>query len=377
MKKKDGKDLLKSISNIRDFRQSGKIEYFLSDLILIGLFTLLCNGHDYEDMVLYWEKNGKKLKGYLKRPNKVPSSDTFNRVFSTLEPSALIDVLCQYGETFIDILSEKQICIDGKKLRGSCPKGRGGRGIYLVNAWISENRLCIGQEKVAEKSNEITAIPKVLSSLNIEGSVISLDSIGCQQNIVNQICDQGADYLIALKGNQGTLLQDVEAAFQLDERKIEASLCMEEENGGRKESRKCSILEAKSVLPEQQLYKWKNLATLVRIESIRNGQQEQRFYISSEKYVEKINNPMYFNTLVRGHWSIENHLHWHLDVVFREDNSRIRDEYAAQNIAILRKLALQIIQNSKKHFNLSMQKIRYLISIDSDSFIELLNLANI
>ncbi|MFN0201379.1 MAG: ISAs1 family transposase, partial [Bacteroidia bacterium] len=216
----------------------------------------------------------------------------------------------------------------------------------------------------SDKSNEIKAIPVLLESINLTGAVVSADAMICQTEIVNQICEQGGDYLISLKGNQGTLLQDTESSFQLNEKLIESTEWIEERNGSREEARKCSILPAEKVLPQEQLAKWRNLATLIRVETKREGVYEQRFFISSEKEIPKINNPLYFNKLVRGHWGIENHLHWHLDVTFREDKSRARDKFAPQNLAILRKLALQLIQNAKKNTKLSLAKIRYNISLD-------------
>ena len=130
-----------------DFREPGKVLHLLSDIVLTGLFTVLCNGHDYSDMVIFAQEHGPKLKKYLKFPHGVPSHDTFDRVFSTLCPSRLIRVLTAYSESFIDVLNDKQICIDGKKIKGVSPKSKGNSGLYLASAWVSENRLCIGQEK--------------------------------------------------------------------------------------------------------------------------------------------------------------------------------------------------------------------------------------
>ena len=154
---------------------------------MTGFFTLLSNGHDYADMVIFGETHGKKLKKYLKYPNGVPSHDTFERVFSSISPTHFMGLLVCYSQCFVEILAEKQINIDGKKLRGVSPKSKGNSGLYLLNAWVSENRLCIGQEKVGDKSNEITGIPVLLSGLDITAAVVTIDAIGCQTEIVNQI----------------------------------------------------------------------------------------------------------------------------------------------------------------------------------------------
>jgi predicted transposase YbfD/YdcC len=365
-------NIQEAVKCIRDFRQIGKTKHLLSDVVLTGLFTLVTNGHDYADMVIFAKTHGKKLKKYLKYPNGIPSHDTFERVFSTIAPNHFINLLISYSQCFMDTLAEKQINIDGKKLRGVSPKSKGNSGLYLLSAWVSENRLCVGQQKVEDKSNEITAIPVLLSALDITSAIVSIDAIGCQTEIVNQICEQQGEYLISLKGNQGSLLQDVESAFQLDDKLIETTDWIIEDNASRKESRRCAILDATKVLPKEQIAKWRNLSTLVRVESIRAGVKEERFYISSEKNLGNINKPLYFNKLVRAHWSIENHLHWHLDVTFKEDKSRARNKYAPQNLAILRKLALQLIQNAKAHFKLSMAKIRYELALNIDSLRDLL-----
>ena len=365
------KRLKKSLKNIVDIRQSGKVLHPLSDIILTALFTFLSNGEDYADMVLFGENHGSKLKQYLRYPHGVPSAETFRVTFSWLNPSDLIGLLKAYSEYFIDILSEKQIVIDGKSIRGC--KGVSGKEpcLHLVSAWVSENGFCVGQVAVSDKSNEITAVPELLKKMDISGSIVSLDAMGTQREIAQQICGQGGDYLMALKGNQGELFREVKAAFELSDTKVESSGWIMEENGGRKEGRKCSILAASGTLPAEMTQAWTSLTTLVKVERVRKGVETQHYYISSEKTDDKINNPLYFNHLVRDHWSIENKLHWTLDVVFREDNAKVKLKNAAQNLAILRKLATQILQNAKSFFKLSIQKMRYIISLDINNLCKL------
>jgi predicted transposase YbfD/YdcC len=366
-------NLKQVFSKIVDFRQEGKVMHLMSDIVLTGLFTYMSNGSDYEDMAIFGLEHGDKLGEYLKYPNGVPSSDTFSRVFNRLKPASLIAILEEYGGYFLEVLSEKQINIDGKKLRGATPKSRGNTGIYLVSAWVSENNLCVGQVQVADKSNEITAIPLLLEGLDIKGSIVSMDALGCQTEIVEQICKQEGEYLIGLKGNQETLHEEVKQSFLLNDSHCESSAWMEEGSASQKQSRRCTILDAKIALPQEMLDKWKKLTTLIKIESIRKGVKEERYYISSEAREEKINNPLYFNSLVRGHWGIENRLHWHLDVTFKEDDSRVRKGYAPQNLAILRKMALHLIQNAKSQFKLSIAKIRYKISLNINTLVEILD----
>lgn len=348
-------------SAIADPREQHKCKHLLSDILLIGLFTYLSNGHDYEDMVLFGKSKGKEFPELLSLPHGVPSHDTFNRVFKMLDCELLRQCLTDCGTDIIDILSEKQLCFDGKKLRGENPQSRGNKGLYIVNAWVAENKLCIGQERVAEKSNEIDAIPKLLKEIDITGSVITIDAMGCQKHIAEQIKGQGGHYLLAAKKNQRELFEDITCAF-----KANKPLSVEEnwEYGhGRFETRKCSILPAGPTMTEGTIAGWNGLKTIVKVESARvvKGKKttETRYYISDEQE----SNALYFSYLVRGHWGIENHLHWHLDVTFKEDKCRVRTGNAPENLATLRKLALQII--SEHNDKLSLQKRRVRAAYDT------------
>jgi hypothetical protein len=183
---------------------------------LTGLCTYITGGLDYQDMHLFAKERGHQLQGLLQLPNGAPSADTFERVFKLIKPDSLQSILETYGHEILNCLAEKQIVLDGKKLKGVSPTSRGNSGLYILNAWVSENRLCIGQEKVEEKSNEITAIPKVLDSIDLTDAVVSIDAIGTQTKIAEQIIRQGGHYLLSVKGNQQGLLEDVEHAFKVD-----------------------------------------------------------------------------------------------------------------------------------------------------------------
>ena len=350
------------LSGIEDFRIEKKCLHKLSDILFIGLFTYLSNGEDYEDMVLFAKTHKEFLKPYLSLPNGIPSHDTFRRVFSMLEPDLLRQCLQDYGKDFVGLLSEKQICVDGKKLKGVSPTSRGNKGLYIVNAWVSENRLCIGQEKVEDKSNEITAIPSLIEELDITDAVVSIDAIGCQRDIAAQIKSKRGHYLLALKENQGSLYEDAVFGF-----KTNSANSFSEEweyDHGRYELRKCSIIPSENVLLPEIQKQWSGLKTLIKIEAYRQTKdrqtQETRYYISDEEGLSAT----YFNALVRGHWGIENHLHWHLDVTFREDDCRARKGYAPENLSTLRKLALQII--TEQTDNLSLKKRRLKAAYDAE-----------
>lgn len=347
-------------AGITDPRVAGRCLHPLSDILLIAVCVYLTGGSDYQDMHTFAKERGDKLDGLLKLPNGVPCCDTFERVFKRLDPASLQTCLIHYGKDLLDCLSEKQIVLDGKKLKGVSPGSKGNKGLYILNAWVSENRFCVGQSKVEDKSNEITAIPKVLSSIDITDSVVSIDAIGTQKEIADQIVEQSGHYFLSVKGNQKGLLEDIECAF-----KTHHGYSRFEEVGkdhGRLETRRCSILAAKDFLLDENIQAWRNISTLIKIEACREIKgklyEQTRYYISDETCPQA----SYYNALARGHWSIENQLHWHLDVTFKEDLCRARLENAPVNLSTIRKFALQIISNAND--KLSLKKRQYKAALD-------------
>ena len=239
------------------------------------------------------------------------------------------------------------------------------RPVY-PQALVSENRFCIAQEKVQEKSNEITAIPELLS--DIEDAVVSIDVMGTQRDVAELIVREKGHYLLALKDNQRSLYDDVACAFKMNS----GTEIFEEVDAGhgRIETRKCGILPAKNYLTEESLKAWKSLSTVIRIESTRGIKdkvtQVTRYYISDETEAKAA----YYASLVRGHWSIENQLHWHLDITFKEDACRARKGFASQNLSVLRKIALHIVSEQKD--KLSMKRRLYKAALDSNYFKKML-----
>jgi predicted transposase YbfD/YdcC len=346
---------------VSDPRVVGRCDHLLSDILTVAVCTFVTGGTDYQDMYVFCKERGEQLKGsLLQLPNGAPSVDTYERVFMHLDSDSLKNCLITYNKEILDCLSEKQIVLDGKKLKGVSPTSKGNSGCYILNAWVSENRICVGQEKINDKSNEITAIPNVLSSLDIEDSVVTIDAIGTQTKIAEQIRLQKGNYLLSVKANQKELLDDIQCAFRTHSgyNSIEDI----EKNHGRIETRRCSILSAKDFLLEENLSAWKDVNTLVRIDACREikgvRSQETRYYISNEN----ITDASYYQSLVRGHWGIENHLHWHLDVTFKEDLCRAREKNAPENLSTIRKFALQLISNAKG--KLSMKKKQYKAALD-------------
>lgn len=342
-------------SKVADPRVESRCTHRLSDILFIAFCTLLSNGEDFEDMVEFAKQRRDWLEEVLGLPNGIPSHDTFNRVLQRISPDSLSECLSEEASALLDGVKGKLVSMDGKKVRGTSPNSRGNKGLFILSAWAGENRICLGQKKVEGKSNEIKAIPELIDSLDLAGSTVSIDAIGCQTAIAEKILDAGAHYLLAVKANQGKLHDEIDDPFTWKH----AQGCDErwEYEHGRHEYRKCSLVPAKEHLSPDLLGKWKGVETLVRIESHRSidgkACSQTRFYISSET-----NTPEFYNASVRGHWSIENHLHWHLDVTFREDACRSRSGYAPQNLNILRKVALQRIARMKDKLSLKKRRFR-------------------
>ena len=349
------------LKEVEDYRVVARCDHLLSDLLVISICTYLTGGTTYQDMYLFGKERGEELKGsLLELPNGEPSVDTFERLFNNLDAASLKTCLTTYGKEILDCLSEKQIVLDGKKLKGVSPTSKGNAGCYILNAWVSENRICVGEQKVNDKSNEITAIPEVLKSLDIEEAVVTIDAIGTQTQIAEQIRRQKGHYLLSVKGNQKELLEDIQCAFKTH--RGYDSVKETERGHGRIDTRICSILPAKDFLLEENLLPWKDIATLVKIDACREIKgartEETRYYISNEK----ITKASYYLALARGHWGIENQLHWHLDVTFMEDQCRARTGNAPENLSTVRKIALQIISNAKD--KLSLKRRQYKAALD-------------
>ena len=346
-------------NEVDDPRVENRCLHRLKDILFIAFCTLLSNGEDFEDMVEFGHQRYAWLDNMLALPNGIPSHDTFNRVLQMIDPEQLSICLAQDGEQLIESLEGKLVSFDGKKIRGVSPNSRGNKGLYILSAWVGEHRLCIGQKKVKDKSNEITAIPELLACLDLQGSTVSIDAIGCQTEIAEEIIEAQANYLLAVKENQGTLHEQV--ADDLTWKSAKQFSEQWEYDHGRYELRKCSIVAAKEVLSPDLLTKWRGINTLVRIQTQRTtnntSSSQTRFYISSED-----KDAAYYNDAVRGHWSIENHLHWHLDVTFNEDANRSRKGNAPQNLSVLRKMALHRI--AKMTDKLSLKKRRFRASMN-------------
>ncbi len=354
-------EITRIFSKVDDPRVELRCLHRLKDILFIAFCTLLSNGEDFEDMAEFGKQRLEWLEQVLDLPNGLPSHDTFNRVLQLIDPKQLSVCLSEDAGKLIASLEGKLVNFDGKKMKGVSPKSRGNKGLFILSAWVGEHRLCIGQQKVLGKSNEITAIPDLIDTLDLRGSTISIDAIGCQTEIAEKILTAEADYLLAVKENQGTLYEEIADEFTWNSAN-ELNQTWEYDHG-RYEVRKCQIALAKDYLTADLRSKWKGVNTLVKVVSERSidgvTTSHTRFYISSEE-----KQPAYYNAAVRGHWSIENHLHWHLDVTFKEDANRSRKGNAPQNLNILRKMALHRISRMKDKLSLKKRRFRASMNIE-------------
>jgi predicted transposase YbfD/YdcC len=334
-------------------------DHKLLDILVIGICTLLCGGEGFNDMEEFGKAKRDWLATFLELPEGIPSHDTFNRVFSALNPRRFQECFVRWTQTLRTAISGEIVAIDGKALRRGVRRGQPAK--YIVNAWARQNGLVLGQLKVADKSNEITAVPELLRALELAGCIVTVDAMGCQKKIAKEIVEADADYVLALKGNQETVHQEVKA--YLDDAILRRSLPTRrrpgprevpeldyletiEKDHGRIEIRRYWQSERLDWFADRT--KWEKLTSVGVVESVRevNGELscERRYFLGSlPRGVKR------FAEAVRGHWGVENPLHWVLDVCFGEDQSRARTGYAAENLATLRRLALNILRRETTH----------------------------
>lgn len=329
------------------------LRHNLTDILVITILATICGADTWEEVNEFGIAKYEWLSTFLELPNGIPSHDTFGRVFSLINPSKFEACFRQWIESLEIDRDQEIIAIDGKTLRGSGNKRKNKKALHLVSAWAVNNRLMLAQVKTEEKSNEIEAIPRLLNMLDISNSIVTIDAMGCQKSIALQIIEQGGNYVLSLKENQPTLYQDIANIFALGEvrqfkkmlnkRKVEKV-----HDHGRTETRRYTLISARD--PVMFQFRWPGMKSIGMLEVTRTTnndvERSKRYFITSLD--EDIDG---FMRAARKHWSIEINLHWSLDVSFKEDLNRARAGHSAQNLATVRRIALNLLTQEKTHKN--------------------------
>ena len=339
---------LRYFAELRDPRVERTREHLLEEILLMAIAAILSGANGWNEIEDYAQSKVEWFESFLRLPGGIPSHDTFNRVFSALDPEELEKGFVAWVSSIARLTAGEVVAIDGKALRGTQEPSKKQSGkkaiVHMVSAWANSNNLVLGQRRVDEKSNEITAIPRLLDALELSGTVVTIDAMGCQRSIAAKIVEKKADYILAVKENQGHLLEEIEDSFQM----LAADAVAEEIDcgHGRVERRTCAVIADLSLLEKASA--WASLQGLVRIQAERyhkatgKTEREIRYYITSLRPdAERL------NASIRQHWGIENKLHWVLDVGFREDLDRKRAGHAAQNFSVLNRIALNLLKQDK------------------------------
>ena len=362
--------LIECFEGLPDPRMDRTRRHNFVDIMVMGLCSSICGGESFTDMESFSVARVDWLKTFLELPSGVPSHDTFNRVFSAIDPHAFLECFSRWVQGICPNLSDEVVAIDGKALRHAFNEGQSIP--YIVSAWASHNGLVLGQVKVNEKSNEITAVPELLRMLQLKGAIVTLDAMGCQKEIAADIIGKGADYVLALKGNHANVHEEIRTFFEdavppcalqcadtAEKDKMDFHQTIEKGHG-RIETRR--YWQSTDIEWFQDKRLWKGIKSFGMVESIRKVKTEttieRRYYLSSLTLDAER-----FGNAVREHWGIENSLHWSLDVTFREDDNRARMQNAAQNMATLRRITLNLLKKDRSR-NCSLRSKRYIATLD-------------
>ena len=344
--------LVESFSHIDDPRSDSGKRHDLMDIISIAICAVICGAEGWSDVELFGRSKYDWLKRFLKLPNGIPSHDTFGRVFSRIDPAQFQRCFADWVRGISELTRGEVVAIDGKTLRRSYDRGCGRAAIHMVSAWAQNNSMVLGQVKVDERSNEITAIPRLLSMLEVSGCIVTIDAMGCQKEIAATIIDGGADYVLSVKKNQPQLYDDIAETFASVRDNGSDTLPHDffetvDKGHGRIDRRRCWATSEPDYLDYvNDGGQWKNLTSVAMVESERR--LDGRTTVESRLYISSL--PCDAERLLaatRRHWSIENSLHWVLDISFREDDCRVRDGNAPENLAVIRHMALNLLKQDR------------------------------
>ena len=344
--------------------------HMLEDIFGLTLIAVVCGSESWELIEEFGKRRHDLLSQLLELPNGIPSHDTIERLFKRVDSKEFEQVFINWTSSLCLTTKGKLISFDGKNIRGSQDEINGKYAIHMVSAWCNDNQMSLGQIKTKAKINEIEAIGELLDLINVEGSILTIDAMGCQKAIAEKIIDKNADYILAVKDNQKSLYDEVIQSF-----KIQSLHDVDEyitKDHGRIETRKCSVITDLKWIDEAP--KWKGLKSIIKIDSQRETgnkiQNHTRYYISSSLLSAKE-----FNGHIQSHWGIENSCHWVLDVQFREDESRKRKDEGAANFAIIRRMALNLLKQ-RKYKRFGTNNKRLIAAMDDDFLFSVLNLKN-
>ena len=344
--------IVERFAALEDPRTGNAKRHELLDIIVIALCAVICGADNSVEIEEFGKAREEWFRRFLELPNGIPAHDTFGRVFALLDPEQFAACFTDWVRSVSELSPGEVVAIDGKTLRGCHDRANGRGALHMVSAWASENRMVLGQTRTEAHSNEITAIPELLKVLELKGSTVTIDAMGCQKNIAQQVVEKGADYLLAVKANQGELHENIKDLFACCERTGWDGVAYSHhqqvgKDHGRLERRDCWVItdpeELSYVDPQRQ---WANLGAVAQVSYQRNAgagsPADTRYYICSY--------PADAATLLgaaRSHWSIENSLHWVLDVAFDEDHSRVRTGHADRNLAVIRHWALNLLKQER------------------------------
>lgn len=353
----------KCFSDLPDPRVEGRCDHKVIDIVVLTICGVICGADGWVGVETYGKEKEAFLREYLDLPNGIPSHDTLGRFFAALDAEAFQERFARWVETVFELTDGQVIAMDGKTARRSHDQRIGKDAIHLVSAWATSNGIALGQRRVGDKSNEITAIPELLRMLDVAGCVVTIDAMGCQTEIARTIIDQKAAYVLAVKDNQANLRQDIEDWFayaeQVQFRNMQADYHQTvNKNHGRIEIRQCWAIADPLAFEYIRHYQgWTNLQTIIRVQ--RERRESDRTSLETAFYISSLApDAQRLLACTRHHWSIENAFHWVLDVTFREDDSRVRSGHAPENFTVLRRLALNILKQDHSKGSLKQKRFR-------------------